>query len=54
MNNHTESECSNPYRKKKCKIRHDWMGKVIRLKLCQKLKIDHSAKWYMHKPESEN
>ena len=38
--------------KKKYKTKHDWVGKVIHLELCKKLKFDHSNKWYMHNPES--
>ena len=48
--NHITSE----YRKltqKEYKSRHDWAGKIIHLELYKKLKIDHSAKWYMHKPK---
>ena len=32
--------------------RHDWMGKVIHLQLCKRLRFDHTDRWYMHKPES--
>ena len=34
------------------KTRHEWVGKVIRWKVCKKLKFDHTTKWYVHKPES--
>ena len=34
------------------KTRHGWIGKVIHLELCKKLKFDHSNKWYMHNPTS--
>ena len=27
-------------------------GEVIHRELCKKLKLDHTTKWYMHKPES--
>ena len=37
---------------KKNTIRHDWVGKVIYWKLCNKFKFDHNTKWYIHKPES--
>ena len=37
---------------KEYKTWHDWVGKVIYLELCKKLKYDHMNKWYMHKPES--
>ena len=29
------------------------VGKVIYWELCQKLKFDHTDKWYMHNPESD-
>ena len=32
--------------------RHDWVGKVIHWELCQKLKFDHTNKWYMQNQES--
>ena len=35
------------------KTRHDWVGKMIQLELCKKLKFDHRNKWYMHNPEPE-
>ena len=38
--------------KKKFKIKHDWVGKVIHWELSKKLKFDHTNKWYMHNPES--
>ena len=28
------------------------VGKVINQELCNKLKFDHTNKWYMHNPES--
>ena len=34
------------------KTKHDWVGKVIHLELCKKLKFDHTTKWYLHNPES--
>ena len=37
---------------KKYKTRHEWVGKVIHMELCKKLKVDHTTKWYMHKQES--
>ena len=37
---------------KEYQTRHAWVGKVIHLELCKKLKFDHTTKWYMHKPES--
>ena len=41
------SECSKLAQKKN-KSRHDWMGKLINWDLSQKLKFDHTIKWYMH------
>ena len=38
---------------KEYKIRQDWVGKVIHWELCKRLKFDHSTKWYMHNPESD-
>ena len=32
--------------------RYDRMGKVIHWESCKKLKFDHTAMWYMHKPKS--
>ena len=37
---------------KEYKTRHDWVRKEIYLELCKELKIYHTTKWYMHKPES--
>ena len=37
---------------RKCKTRHDWVGKVIHSELCKKLKFEHTTKQYSHKPES--
>ena len=37
---------------KECKTRYDWVGKVIHWEWCKILKLDHSTKWYLHKPES--
>ena len=34
---------------KKFKIRHDWVGKVIRWELCKILTFYHTEKWYMQK-----
>ena len=28
------------------------MGKVIHRELCKRLYLNHTTKWYMHKPES--
>ena len=45
------SEC-NKLPEKQLMTRHDWVGKVIHWELCKKLKFDHTAWGYMHKPES--
>ena len=37
---------------KEYKTKHDWVGKVVHLELCKRLKFDPSTKRYMHKPES--
>ena len=37
---------------KEYKNRHDWVGKGIHWKLFKRLKLDHTDKFYMHKPES--
>ena len=34
------------------KNRHNWMGKLIHLELCKKLKFHQTNKWYLNKPES--
>ena len=33
------------------KTRHEWVGKIIHLKLRKILKFDHSTRWNMHKQE---
>ena len=48
---HRVSKCSK-LAQKEYKSRYDWVGKVIHLELCKKLKFDSTAKWYMHKSES--
>ena len=45
------SECRK-LAQKQYKTRHEWVGKVIYWELCKKLKFDHTARWYMQKPES--
>ena len=35
---------------KENKTKHNWVGKVIHLKMCKKLKFDHTNKCYMHNP----
>ena len=32
--------------------RYDWIGKVIHVKLCKKLKFEYNTKLYRHKQES--
>ena len=50
--NHFISECSK-LAQKEYKSRHDWVGKVIHWKLYKKSKFEHTARWYMRKPESD-
>ena len=38
--------------KKEYQTRNNLVGGVIHRELCQRLKFDHTNKWYMHKPES--
>ena len=45
------TECSK-LAQKEYKTKHDWVGKVIHLELCKKLKFDHMNKWHMYNPES--
>ena len=46
----------NKYRWLVQKTRHEWVGEVIHLEVCKKLKLDHTTKFdhtaNMHKPES--
>ena len=51
MVSHIVSKCSK-LAQNEYKTRHDWVGRVIHWELCKRLKFDHSAKWYLHKPES--
>ena len=51
MVNHIISKWRNLVQKM-YSIRHDWVEKVILLESCKRLKFDHTAKWYMYKPES--
>ena len=37
---------------KEYNTRHDWVGKGIHWELCKRLKLDHTTKWHMQKPES--
>ena len=48
--NHIVNECSK-LAQKKYKTKSDWVRKIIYGKLCQRLKFDHTTKWYMHKLE---
>ena len=50
MFNHLINDCSKRVQKEN-KIRHDWVGKVIYLESCKRLKFDQTNKWYVHKPE---
>ena len=47
MINDIISECSK-LTQKEYKTRYDYVGKVIHLELCKKLKFNHTNKWYMH------
>ena len=49
--NHIINECSK-LAQKECKMRHDYVGKVIQWEMCKKFKFDHMNKWYMHNPAS--
>ena len=49
--NHMISEC-NKLAQKEYKTRHDWVDMVIAWELGNKLKFDHTNKWYMHNPAS--
>ena len=48
--NHIISECSN-FIQREYKTRYDWVGKMIHLELCEKIRFDHTNKRYMHNPE---
>ena len=47
--NHIISECSK-LAQREYKVRHDWVGKVIHREMYQKLKFNHTNKWYIHNP----
>ena len=49
--NNITSECSKQMQKE-YKTRHDWMGTVIHWELCKRLKLNHTGRWCMQKPES--
>ena len=37
---------------KEYETRNDWVGKMIPWELCKILDLDHTIKWYIHKPGS--
>ena len=43
---------SSKLAQKKYKTWHDWVGKLIHWELCKQLKLEHTDKWCIHKPES--
>ena len=47
--NHIIRECSK-LAQKEYKAKHERVGKVIHLEMCNKFKFDHAKKWYMHNP----
>ena len=49
--NHVKSKY-NKLVQKEYKTSHDWVGKVILMELCKKLKFDHTNKWYILNPGS--
>ena len=49
--NNLKSECSKLVQRK-YKTRHEWVGKVIHLELCKKIKSYYTNIWYMHNPQS--
>ena len=51
MINNIVSECSK-LAHKEYKTKYDWVEKMIHKELCKALKVDHTTKWYIHKPES--
>ena len=44
---------NNNNNQKDYKTKHDYVGKVIQYELCKRMNFDHTAKWYMYKPESD-
>ena len=52
MINHIVSE-SSKQTLEVYKTRHDWVEKVIPWELCNRLKFDHTDKYFMNKPESD-
>ena len=55
--NHIVSECSK-LAQKEYKNRHDQVGRAVHWELCKQLHLEHTDKWYKHKPatvlENEN
>ena len=51
MINHIINKCSK-LSQKDHKTRYNWVGKASCWQLCKRLKLDHTNKWYIHKPES--
>ena len=47
---HILSECSK-LAQKEHKSRHDWIEKVIHKEFFKKFRFNHTAWWFMHKPE---
>ena len=35
------------------KTKHDLVGKMIHWEVCKKFKFNHTIKWYMYNPESD-
>ena len=48
---HIVSECSK-LDQREYKRRHDDVAKMIHWKLCEKLSIEKSEKWYLHNPQT--
>ena len=46
------SSCSKLVQKE-YKTRHDRVEKLIQEEQCEKLKLEHMKKWYMHKPHED-
>ena len=50
--NNIETECKKTIVQKEFMTWQDSMEKVILLEWSKKLKIYHTTKWYLHKPQS--
>ena len=48
---HRKTECCE-LAQKEYKTRHDWVGTVIHLEMCNSLKAGHVDKCYIYNPES--